>query len=47
MDKDAFKQYVNELLTVTVETDTSSVNKNIAIAGIVAVFCVTLFLIAK
>ena len=47
MDKDDLKQYVNELLTVTVKTDTSGVNKNIMVAGIVAVFLVTLILIGK
>lgn len=47
MEKDAFKKYVNELLTVTVTTDTSSINKNIALAGVAAIMIVTIFLIAK
>lgn len=47
MDKDSFKNYINELLTVKVTTDTSSINKNIALAGVVVIMIVTIFLIAK
>ena len=47
MDSDKFKNYINELLTVTVETDTSSINKNIALAGVAGIMIVTIFLIAK
>lgn len=47
MDKDKFKNYINELLTVTVTTDTSSINKNIALAGVAGIMIVTIFLIAK
>lgn len=47
MDADKFKKYINGLLTVTVETDTSSINKNIALAGVACIMIVTIFLIAK
>lgn len=47
MEKDAFKEYVNELLTINVKTDTTGINNNILTAGIVGVLLLTLFLIAK
>lgn len=47
MDANKFKDYLNGLLTVTVETDTSSLNKNIAFAGIIGIFIVTIFLLGK